>query len=191
MTECPKCSSSLISTSSTNEQQLLCTLRNEGGIQENLDILPLLTEEGYLNAFPNERKCRAFLEFCREGDIEAIVDLLQDDENQSSDGADQPVDVLSYQDPIGGMHSGLHIAILTQQVEVAWLLLLLGSRMPLEQFPVKVLEAAEELGIMRDDMASKTDIRSLRDDEDRTCSDLAYNTGGIWLEWATSGRLTA
>ncbi|KAI9707360.1 MAG: hypothetical protein M1836_000320 [Candelina mexicana] len=166
VTECPKCCSSLLSISSISEQQVLCTLRNEGGVQENLDILPLLTEEGYLNAFPNERKCRAFLEFCREGDIEAIVDLLQDDDDNSDDSS-QSTDVLRYQDPVGAMHSGLHIAILAQRVNVAWLLLLLASRLPLEQFPAEIRQTTEQTGIKRGNQDSKTDVRSLTDDEGR------------------------
>ncbi|KAI9791153.1 MAG: hypothetical protein M1835_000519 [Candelina submexicana] len=191
VTECPKCCSSLLSISSTGEQQVLCTLSNEGGVQENLDILPLLTEEGYLNAFPNERKCRAFLEFCREGDFEAIVDLLQDDVDDNSGDSSQSIDVLRYQDPIGAMHSGLHIAILAQEVNVAWLLLLLASRLPLEQFPAEVRQTAEHMGIKRGNQDSKTDIRSLTDNEGRAPTHLASSIGGVWLEWVRSGRLTA
>ncbi|KAI9724756.1 MAG: hypothetical protein M1812_000031 [Candelaria pacifica] len=191
VTECPNCSASLTSISSTSEQQVLCTLRNEGGLQEGLDILPLLTEEGYLHAFPNERRCRAFLEFCREGDIEAIVDLLQDDVDDSGDENGQPIDVLRYQDPIGGMNSGLHIAILAQRSEVVWLLLLMASSLSLEQFPTEVLQAAEQMGISRNGQASNIDIRNLKDDEGKVPRDLATSVGGIWIEWATSGRLNA
>ena len=109
----------------SGEQQLLCNLKNEGGLQERLDILPILTEESYLKAYPEERRCRAFLEFCGEGDVEAIVDLLNDDddgeedEENSSQGAGHGIDVLRYQDQVGSIGSGLHVAVQNQRVEVA------------------------------------------------------------------------
>ncbi|KAJ4346622.1 uncharacterized protein N0V89_010553 [Didymosphaeria variabile] len=146
ITECPSCGKNIASTSPTGTQQVLCTLNNEGGLQENLDILPLLTEESYLKAYPNERKCRAFLEFCREGDMQAIVGMLQgdnedsdededEDEEMADDDAEGSADVgidalLRYQDPIGEMQSGLHAAVQAQSREVAWLLLLLASNLP-------------------------------------------------------------
>src|SRR5690242_17088937 len=58
-------------------------------LQTDLDILPLLTEESYLKAYPEDRKCRAFLEFCREGDYKAIVEMLQDDEIGEDDDGDE------------------------------------------------------------------------------------------------------
>jgi hypothetical protein len=69
--------------------QILCTLRNEGGVQPSLDILPLLAEEAYLSFNPRERRGRAFLSFCEEGDLEAVVALLaggQDDEEENEGG---------------------------------------------------------------------------------------------------------
>ncbi|KAG9678860.1 hypothetical protein KCU69_g12739, partial [Aureobasidium melanogenum] len=62
VTECPSCHQNLLTPGPSGGQQLLCTLHNEGGVQENLDILPILTEEAYLHAYPEDRISRAFLE---------------------------------------------------------------------------------------------------------------------------------
>ncbi|KZF20132.1 hypothetical protein L228DRAFT_241317 [Xylona heveae TC161] len=194
---CPHCGTLLLSTSQIGEDQLLCILRNEGGVQEGLDILPLLTEEAYLNTHPGERKGRAFLEFCREGDIEAIVDLLGDieednDGEEIQQGAEEsgaPIDVLRYQDPIGGFNSALHVAVLSEKVEVAWLLLLVASNLEPQIFPNQVLQAAEQFGLFREDQSGKLDIRALRDAEDRTAEEVAASVGGVWRDWLGTGRL--
>jgi hypothetical protein len=201
VTECPNCGKNIASTSSTGAQQVLCNLNNEGGLQENLDILPLLTEESYLKAYPEDRKSRAFLEFCREGDYKAIIDMLQDDEVDEDDedeemgDSDQPgkevgIDrLLRYQDPIGEMQSGLHAAVQAQSREVAWLLLLLASNLDLTEFPPEVFQEAESMGIMRGLTEDKIDIRSLRDANGRTAEDLANEIGGVWVGWTGNNRL--
>lgn len=181
--ECPHCSAELLTTSSNGVQQLLCTLNNEGGLQSDLDILPLLSEEAYLKTYPEERKCRAFLEFCREGDLQAIVGMLQegdedDDEDEAVEdeqGEKREVDMLRYQDPLGDMQSGLHAAVTAGSREVAWLLLLLASNLDLQQFPPEVFQEASVLGIMRNDqdVASKVDIRELKDTDGKSAADLA------------------
>ncbi|KAJ4303253.1 hypothetical protein N0V90_002146 [Kalmusia sp. IMI 367209] len=200
ITECPACGKNIASTSSAGTQQVLCNLNNEGGLQENLDILPLLTEESYLKAYPNERKCRAFLEFCREGDMQAIIGMLQgdsDDEDEDEEMADEETEkevgidaLLRYQDPIGEMQSGLHAAVQAQSREVAWLLLLLASNFPLLEFPPEVFQEAETLGIMRGLTEDKTDIRSMRDANGKTAEDLAREIGGVWATgWVGTGKL--
>ncbi|KAF9733424.1 hypothetical protein PMIN06_007545 [Paraphaeosphaeria minitans] len=211
ITECPACCQSIASTSSTGALQVLVTLNNEGGLQENLDILPLLTEESYLKAYPADRKCRAFLEFCREGDMSAIIGMLQGDGSDSdSDSDDEMADeaegegegegedtvdvgidaLLRYQDPIGDMQSGLHAAVQAQSREVAWLLLLLASNLPLLEFPPEVFQEAEALGIMRGLTEDKTDIRSMRDANGKTAEDVAKEVGGVWAAgWIGNGRL--
>ena len=172
---------------------MLCNLKNEGGLQERLDILPILTEESFLKAYPEERKCRAFLEFCGEGDIEAIVDLLHDVEDGEKDDEgiehQQELDVLRYQDQLGPQGTGLHVAIQNQRLEVAWLLLLLVSRLKFDQFPAEALQAAQNLGIHRSSQRGKPDIRSLKDAKGQTAEDLAASIGGIWEEWVHIGRL--
>ena len=193
MTECPRCGRNLITTNSGGTQ-LLCNLKNEGGFQERLDILPILTEESFLKAYPEERKCRAFLEFCGEGDIEAIVQLLhgggeEDEEEEGEAMTGHDIDVLRYQDQIGGLGSGLHVAIENNRVEVVWLLLLLASRIEINQLPREVLQAAQNFGLEREVDSSKADIRSLRDREGKTAEQRAAGIGGVWNEWIDSGRL--
>jgi hypothetical protein len=205
VTECPNCGKNIASTSSSGVQQVLCSLTNEGGLQTDLDILPLLTEESYLKAYPEDRKARAFLEFCREGDYKAVVDMLMSDEVEEDD-EDEEGDVemsttddpskevgidklLRYQDPIGDMQSGLHAAVQAQSREVAWLLLLLASNLDLLEFPPQVYQEAEALGIMRGLTEDKVDIRSLRDVNGKTAEDLAKEIGGVWVGWTGNNRL--
>jgi hypothetical protein len=202
ITECPNCGKNIASTSSTGAQQVLCNLRNEGGLQEGLDILPLLSEESYLKAYPEDRKCRAFLEFCREGDYKAIIGMLQDDEVEEDDEDEEMADsdeagnkevgidrMLRYQDPIGDMQSGLHAAVQAQSREVAWLLLLLASNYDLMEFPPLVFQEAASMGIMRGLTEDKVDIRSLRDANGKTAEDVANEVGGVWHGWTGNGRL--
>ena len=209
ITTCPNCSQTITSqqtqgsSSSTSDQQILVDLKNEGGLQEQIDIFPILKEESYLRAYPEERKCRAFLEFCREGDHRAIADLLNscsdpsededidiDEMNGEPTGPAKSADeILRYQDPIGDMQSGLHAAAANGHREVAWLLLLLASELPELEFPALVYQEAAALGIMRDDQAGKVDIRSLKDAYDRTAEDVAREAGVVWNGWVGNGRL--
>jgi hypothetical protein len=195
--ECPNCSSELLTTAADGTQQLLCTLHNEGGVQEDLDILPLLTEEAYLKTYPEERKARAFLEFCREGDLQAIIGMIKDDDGDDVDeamedeqGQRRVVDILRYQDPLGDMQSGLHAAVQAQSREVAWLLLLLTSNLDLMQFPPEVFQEAAAVGLMRpEEPEDKVDIRSLKDAQGKTAEQLAEEIGGVWNGWFGTGRL--
>lgn len=193
--KCASCGQDILSISSSGEQQILCNLINEGGLQRDLDILPILAEEGYLKAFPEERRCRAFLEFCREGDVEAVVDLLKasddngrdeddsgDDESMRDSESDVPqpnaATVLRYQDPIGNMSSALHIAVLHAKIEVIWTLLLLATNLESQRFPQAVIQAMEQFGITREDQADKIDIRSLKDNNEMTAAQLAHGRIG-------------
>ncbi|KAH7118731.1 hypothetical protein B0J11DRAFT_508834 [Dendryphion nanum] len=204
ITQCPNCSQNIASTSATGQQQVLCDLNNEGGLQTNLDILPLLAEESYLKAYPEERKCRAFLEFCREGDFKAICGMLDDDEDSDEEmgdvedetGSTRPKitasTLLRYQDPMGDMQSGLHAAVQAQSREVAWLLLLLASNLDLLSFPAEVFQEAEVFGIMRGESGEdEVDIRSLKDAEGKSAEDLAKEIGGVWSEFVAKGWLRA
>src|SRR6266516_5275873 len=79
--QCPSCSSPLITKTVSSRQQILSTLTNEGGTENNLDILPHITEEAYLIAHPEARKARAFMQYCGEGDILSMISLLSDEED--------------------------------------------------------------------------------------------------------------
>jgi hypothetical protein len=181
ITECPNCERQ-ISTIKDGHEEVICSLNNEGGLQENLDILPLLREESYLKAYPDERKSRAFLEFVREGDIEAAIDLLKaedsEDEDEDEDEDDEmpqqdATTILRYQDPLDSMNSALHLAVLNERIEIVWLLLLLASNLESHHFPYEVQAAATQYEIHREDQAGKTDIRTLQDSEGRTAAVLA------------------
>ncbi|KAL9120702.1 MAG: hypothetical protein Q9187_002743 [Circinaria calcarea] len=197
---CPTCTRLIISASPSGAEQVLCNLNNEGGLQTDLDILPVLAEESYLKSYPKERKCRAFLEFCREGDVEAIVELLkdtrqdddeddeEDDDNEEGDsmefeGTTSPrvaIDILRYQDPLGSMYSGLHLAVIHNKPVIIWLLLFLASQVNLDLFPHEVLQAAEESDLteQRKHRMGGVDIRALRDADGRTAVQHA-NGGSI------------
>ena len=110
--------------SGTPQVGAICTLRNEGGLQQGLDIPPLLVEEQHLKRHPEERRARAFLKFCREGDLGAVVEILQDDEDDDDDVAEDSMDhsnkvldILWYQDVPGDMQSALHAAVVGGSVK--------------------------------------------------------------------------
>lgn len=190
ITQCPSCSKNISSLSSEGQQQVLCIVRNEGGIQTDFDILPTATEEAYLRAYPEERRGHAFLEFCREGDVDAIINLVRD-EDEDEELKEEEGDVLRYQGTFEGIEgSGLHVAIRYQREEVAWLLLALASSLEWSKFPPVVLQAMESLGLSKSDRKSEPDIRKLKDGENRSVIDLAKQVGGLWTSWITDGRLT-
>lgn len=195
-TDCPNCSK-LLTTQAEHGPQILCRLHNEGGVQDALDLMPTLTEEAYCNAHPEERKPRAFLEFCRNGDLPAIVEMLQDDDvdGGEGDGAQHPMsmaDILRYQDPIGKQYTGLHAAIEAKSREVVFLLLLLASKLDLQQFPAAVFQEAAALGVMRNDaeVESKPDIRGAQDAQGRTAEQLAAQVGPPFHDWIGKGILS-
>ncbi|KAK5169159.1 uncharacterized protein LTR77_006468 [Saxophila tyrrhenica] len=210
--KCPNCSRSIVSSPATGssasasaQQAIIVDLNNEGGLQQQIDIFPILKEESYLRAYPEERKCRAFLEFAREGDYKAIAELLnscdeqrfdeQFDESEMTDAPSAggenktPHEILRYQDPIGDMSSGLHAAVANGHREVAWLLLLLASSFPELEIPAEVYQEAAVLGVMRTEQDGKVDIRSLKDSHGRTAEDVAREAGAIWTGWIGNGRL--
>jgi hypothetical protein len=133
----------------------------------------------------------AFLEFCREGDIDALVHLIKDAELNDAEEENDKVDVLRYQGIFEGIEgSGLHVAIRYNQEEVAWLMLVLGSSLDWSQFPPQVLQAMESLNLSKDDRKAGIDLRSLKDSEGRTAAALAQEIGGVWSSWCESGRLS-
>ncbi|KAK4974553.1 hypothetical protein LTR42_005198 [Elasticomyces elasticus] len=199
-TTCPKCNQSIVSSppgSSSNsepEERIIVNLNNEGGLQEQIDILPILKEESYLRAYPEERKSRAFLEFCAQGDHRGIAALLNsciaEDDDDDDEPTKTPEEILRYQDPLHNNSSGLHVACANGHREVAWLLLLLASEYPELEFPALVYQEAAALGVMREEQTGKVDIRSLRDSNGRTAEDVAREVGVIWNGWVGVGRLT-
>ena len=170
--------------------------------RKGTDILPMLTEESYLRAYPEERKYRAFLEFCANGDIPAILETLQShaDEAEEDDDDDEVSEdsqaslrdqakMLRYQDQLGSFNSGLHLAVEHDRVEVAWLLLFLASNLDASGFPATVLSIAGDFGLVRNDQGENVDIRSLKDSDGMTAERKATNRGGVWEEWVQRGTL--
>lgn len=144
-----------------------------------------------MRTYPEERLGHAFLEFCREGDIDALVHLIKDAELNDAEEESDKVDVLRYQGTFEGIEgSGLHVAIRYSQEEVAWLMLVLGSSLDWSQFPPQVLQAMELLNLSKDDRKVGIDLRSLKDSEGRTAAALAREMGGVWSSWCESGRFS-
>jgi hypothetical protein len=202
--QCPWCRTSLISSPSgpsdanrsfpsghTPVSQILTRYTNEGGIQENLDILPLITEEAYLDANPSARPARAFMVMCSQGDVGGILELLQtvQEEHEDEPSSMSPADLLRYQDPLDGVKSALHIAIENSQQEIVWLLLWLASSLPDDQFPVEAIRVAGSVNASRQTGAGGVDVRGLRDTQGQTAGAIANAMGGTWTSLLQSGIL--
>ncbi|KAL9616439.1 MAG: hypothetical protein Q9160_008691 [Pyrenula sp. 1 TL-2023] len=189
MHECSNCLKDVSSTLADGVRKVLCTVRNDGGTQKNFDILPTAVEEAYLKCYPEERRGFAFLEFCKEGDVDAIIHLLEDEEDE--DAEEGQVDILRYQESVHstGM-SGLHLAIVNGRVEVAWLLLFLGSKLDSKEFPDIVLREVQNHGLSENSRRSEPDIRSLRNEEGQTALDVAKTQDDpCWSELKDKGYL--
>lgn len=166
---------------------ILCRYASDGGVEENYDILPVLTEEAYLEAHPSERRSRAFLTLCGEGDVPAAVELLRD---AAADGDDVRAVVL-YRDALAGGRTALHLALEKGREDAVWLLLYLASpRLPAEAFPEEALAVAASLGVDRMPLAAGgEDIVSARDDEGRSAEDYAVAMAPLWDRFVQAGAL--
>lgn len=171
MQECSNCSKDISSTSADKARKVLCTVRNDGGTQTNFDILPTAVEEAYLKCYPEERRGFAFLELCKEGDVDAIVHLLED-EDVEAEG--DHIDILRYQESVHGTGmSGLHLAVANDRIDVVWLLVFLGSKLAARAFPDIVLKEIHEHGFAMKDRRGEPDVRSLTNSEGQRALDLA------------------
>lgn len=204
LSKCPACNTDISShteDADQRQQKVMASVVNEGGVQPELDLFPILQEELYLKTFPEERKPRAFLEFCREGDYRAAVSVLRpddDDDEEDPEAEGQQVKkpeldinaILRYRDPLADDQSALHAAVANGHREVAWLLLLLASSYPETEFPALVYQEAASLGIMRAEQEDMSDIREFRDAKGRTAEDIALQSGDtIWTGWTGNSRL--
>lgn len=197
--KCPSCEEFLPSNpagpSSTNpfshvqQSVILAVYTSEGGTEPDLDIMPTITEEAYLDSHPEARPARAFHLMCSEGDVGGMTELLASLDGVDEGGVDVS-SVLHYRDPLGGMKSSLHLAIEGQQIEVALLLLWLCSGVPTESFPPDVRQVAEGNNIGRLSVGSASDIRALKDSNDLTAAQVAHNIQGPWIPFLESGLLT-
>lgn len=175
--KCPSCSQTLVDQN-TQPRQLFTRYVNEGGVQDALDILPLITEEAYLDAHPSARPARAYLTMAGEGDVSGIVEILQALTDDADEGDMAPAELIRYQDPLEGLKSALHVAVERGQQEVVWLLLWIGSGMDSHDFPEEVVAAAYGLGAGREFAQAGVDVRGLRDEQERSAGDVARALGG-------------
>jgi len=191
---CPSCNAALAPSANTTSsaafqpRQILTRYHNEGGVQDDLDILPLIIEEAYLRENEAARPARAYLTMCAEADVAAIVELVKAVQEDPDEDGMSAGEILRYQDPLDGMKTGLHFAIEKSQEEVVWVLLWLASGVPTQAFPEEVLSAAEVMGAGRD-TAQGSDIRSLRDEQGRTGGDAAGSMGSTWAGLLGAGVL--
>ncbi|OHW99743.1 ring finger-like protein [Colletotrichum incanum] len=164
---------------------------NEGGLQDALDILPNITEEAYLAANPDARPARAYHLMCAEGDVQGVVDLLQDANEELAGDVAQLGQLIRYQDPLAGGKSALHLALEKEQEEVVWLLLWIASPVPTDVFPVSARQAAESLQIVRLTNDNAEDIRALRTEAGQTAEDVARSKPARWGALVDAGILRA
>lgn len=163
----------IISTTPNSHGRLLCNIENEGGRQEGIDIGPIMREEFYLKTHSEERIPRAFLEFCREGGVEAIVDLLHAEHGSLHERYSTSSAILRYQDSQDSMKSALHHSVAEGNYEVTWLLLLLASSLDLQQFPLEVKDVANQMNLVRESQEGLEDIRNLKDQDGMTAGQRA------------------
>lgn len=164
---------------------ILARYTNEGGVQDDVDLLPSITEEAYLESNPEARPARALQVMCSEGDVGGIVELL----GEASDQASDLTSLVCYQDPLSSMKTGLHLAVENRQEEVLWLLLWLSSTLPNTAFPGPARHSAESMGIGRLSATSDGDVRGLRDAQGRTAEDLAQQLQEFWSPLLDTGVL--
>ncbi|PKS07455.1 hypothetical protein jhhlp_006059 [Lomentospora prolificans] len=177
---CPACGSALAqaagsSSSSARQPPILTTYISEGGVEENLDILPIITEEAYVEANPEARPARALHIMAKEGDVEGAVELLHTVSEDEAGNAEEALGrLIRYQDPLASMKSALHLAVEAGQVESVWLLLWLSSSLPEPAFPDTTRAQAQAIGLGRLSVSSPAqDLRSLRDANGHTSEALA------------------
>ncbi|CAN8106392.1 unnamed protein product [Discula destructiva] len=172
-----------------------CRYESDGGVEPAYDILPVLTEEAYLETHPAERRPRAFLTLCGEGDVLGAVELLQDAATDEQDGGPDAVRaIVLSRDALAGGRSALQIALERRQESAVWLLLYLASpRMPTEAFPDEAIAAAMGMGVDRMPAGgaggAEEDIVSLRDAEGRSAEDYARAMAPVWDRLVDAGVL--
>jgi hypothetical protein len=196
--KCPSCSTYLPSNaagpSSTNAflqtpqgASILARYVNEGGVQDDLDILPTLTEEAYLSAHPEARPARAFHLMAGEGDVGGMVEVLQDVDSDEEEEMDAQR-LLRWVDPLNGGKTVLHVAIEGKQEEVLWMLLWLGADLPASAFPQAVASAAAEMGLPHPENVTRDqDVRFMKDERGKAPGDLLAEMGPPWSTLVDGG----
>lgn len=109
------------------------------------------------------------------------------DENEE-EGSMSPGEILRFQDPLDGMKTGLHAALLGVQSEVVWLLLWLATDLPSQAFPEEVSRAAQVMGAVRN-TANGADLRGLVDEQNQNSEAVARSMGDTWAQLLEGGLL--
>ncbi|CAK7205935.1 hypothetical protein SEUCBS139899_008715 [Sporothrix eucalyptigena] len=199
-------SSSSAAVAAPETFQILTRYTNESGLQEGYDIYSDIADEAYYSTYPQFLRARPFLAMCSEGHIDGVIELCkeadgvaeegddEDDEMEDDGGDDTPAvqqvrsaALLRHQDPLNQMATGLHVAIANDQIRIAYLLLYLASRLPLDQFPPELLQFAAQIQRPEQDIAENVDIRSLQTAQGETVEVFAQRKGGIWAQMAQRG----
>ena len=147
-----------------------------------------MAEEHYLMAYPEERKPRAFMTFCEDQDVDAMANLLLDEEDEHGVWKSKHA-ILRYQDQLRDWITPLHLVLNTKNEKIAALLLLLASHVELSRLHPSVIAEAHDLGLQREDQSGKIDIRSIPDTRGCLPKDYARELGGIWSDWLQGGLL--
>ncbi|CAK7208256.1 hypothetical protein SBRCBS47491_000030 [Sporothrix bragantina] len=185
--------------------QILTRYINESGLQEGYDIYSDIAEEAYYATYPQLLRARPFLAMCSEGHIDGVIELCREADGDEEDGNDSEMNdgdddddtpavpqvrsaaLLRHQDPLSQMATGLHVAIANDQIHIAYLLLYLASRLPLDQFPPELAQFAAQIERPEKDIAENVDIRSLQTAQGETAEVFAQRRGGIWAQMAQRG----
>ncbi|PHH63089.1 hypothetical protein CDD81_6334 [Ophiocordyceps australis] len=168
------------------EASIYALYSNEGCHDENVDLLPSIKEEAYLQKNPEARPARALHVMCTEGDVQGMIEMLHDLDGQETDIGS----ILSYQDPLSNMKSGLHLALENGRQDVAWILLWMGSAADVNRFPVNVRQTAELMGLGRLDVHPRKDLRELKDGQGRLAQDVARQNPEVWTALLETGVLS-
>lgn len=195
--KCPNCDAYLPANASgpsttnpflptTSEVAILTKYINEGGIQQDLDILPFVTEEAHFQNHPEAATARALHIMCAEGDIDGIVRMFKNPPDEVGDLGP----FIRYQDPLFSMKTGLHLAVENGREEVVWLLLWLSSALPTPSFPELARNEANSMGLSRLPVQRETDIRVLVDAQGQTAEKIAQRSPGHWSSLIDAGFLS-
>lgn len=154
----------------------------DDGTPEDVDMLPLLTEEAMVIMYPHTARAHTLHDYCALGDTVGISKCLMEAEALSSVGRSMtPAELLVWCDPLRHGRTCLHAAVQHQRYDVAWLLLYVASTLPIAYFSPAILHAVRNLGISRrPEVDAAADIRSIVDINGDTPEMLALQIGGVW-----------
>lgn len=194
--QCPGCGSPLAPSAGSSSSAvaasplILTTYASEGGVEQDLDIFPVLREEAYLESNPEARPARALHIMAAEGDVEGAVDLLRTVSEEEAGNAEEALGrLIRYQDPLADSKTALHLAVEAGKEDFVWLLLWVSTTLPDAAFPDASRALAQSLGLGRLGVSSPNqDIRALQDVNGNIPETLARESP-IFLQLVQAGIL--